>query len=158
MHWLHTPSYMGFVDESKSLLKYEVWPTGMTKSGWDKTMLSWEDEMLPFVDIPLSMECTLEEYILYHTKNSKKVAGMFPETYICDSATVQEVADLIGQQNAFLSVRLVSSKKGSAVRYKNYSFIVRFLAGWKCARGYVFPVLKIPNCISLLRGFGDMCL
>lgn len=104
---------MGFPDGRKS---FEDLGTRMAKTSWDKTMLSWAEEMLPFVDIPLPVNCTLEEYISQHAKNPRKVAGIFPETYICDSTTEQEVADLIGQQNAFFSVRMVSCRKGNIVR------------------------------------------
>ncbi|VDK78725.1 unnamed protein product [Gongylonema pulchrum] len=83
---------------------------------WDESILAWADEKLPHVDITFPACCTLEGYLSQHTKNFKKVAGMFPEIYICDGTDEHAVRSCAGQMDAYFCVQMVPTENGSIAR------------------------------------------
>ncbi|VDN43484.1 unnamed protein product [Gongylonema pulchrum] len=113
MRWLHSPSYMEFMDLSKSTPKYVHNFADEERERWDRKAVSWKCEVLPHLDIPLLENTTVEDFAARNTDQCRKVKGIWPEIYISESVTSQQLLSLAAQHDAYFIFRKVRSANGS---------------------------------------------
>lgn len=93
-------------EEDEEEGEYEIVDQMMDIEELPVDVADWCNVRLPYIERPLSPYSSVEEYIYWHFGKAKKVVGIYPITYLCETAKYSyDFRMAFGWNDAYVFIR-----------------------------------------------------